>query len=82
MRANTDSPYYPGLADVLTRAFGGAAILADTLRPIGPGLSRVVGVAALILAVAVVFWPSLAAGLDQAPGMSGGGMSHGAMRMR
>ena len=48
----------------------------------GPGLSRVVGVAALILAVAVVFWPSLAAGLDQAPGMSGGGMSHGAMRTR
>ena len=32
VRANTDSPYYAGLADVLTRAFGVPAVLADALR--------------------------------------------------
>jgi len=31
-RANTQSPYYPGLADVLTRAFGVPSVLA--LRPV------------------------------------------------
>ena len=35
VRANTASPYYPGLADVLTRAFGVPAILAEELRSIG-----------------------------------------------
>jgi hypothetical protein len=34
VRANTDSPYYAGLADVLTKAFGVPAILADALRPV------------------------------------------------
>ncbi len=34
VRANTDSPYYPGLADVLTRAFGVPAVVADALQPI------------------------------------------------
>src|SRR6516165_10213091 len=34
VRANTASPYYPGLADVLTRAFGVPAVLAAALRPI------------------------------------------------
>lgn len=31
-RANPDSPYYAGLADVLTRAFGVPAILAEALK--------------------------------------------------
>lgn len=34
VRADTGSPYYAGLADVLTRAFGVPAILADALRPV------------------------------------------------
>jgi DNA-binding transcriptional ArsR family regulator len=33
-RANTQSPYYPGLADVLTRAFGVPSVLAEALRPV------------------------------------------------
>jgi DNA-binding transcriptional ArsR family regulator len=35
VRANTDSPYYAGLADVLTRAFGVPAVLAEALRHVG-----------------------------------------------
>ena len=31
VRANTTSPYYPGLAEVLTRAFGVPAVLAEAL---------------------------------------------------
>jgi DNA-binding transcriptional ArsR family regulator len=34
VRANTASPYYAGLADVLTRAFGVPTVLADPLRPV------------------------------------------------
>lgn len=34
VRANTESPYYEGLADVLTRAFGVPAVLADALRSV------------------------------------------------
>lgn len=34
VRANTESPYYAGLADVLTRAFGVPAVVADALRPV------------------------------------------------
>jgi len=34
VRANTDSPYYAGLADVLTRAFGVPAVLVETLRDV------------------------------------------------
>ena len=33
-RANTASPYYAGLAEVLTRAFGVPAVLAAALRPV------------------------------------------------
>lgn len=33
-RANTESPYYAGLAQVLTRAFGVPVILAEALSPI------------------------------------------------
>jgi DNA-binding transcriptional ArsR family regulator len=32
VRANTVSPYYAGLAEVLTRAFGAPAVLAEALR--------------------------------------------------
>jgi DNA-binding transcriptional ArsR family regulator len=32
VRAQTDSPYYAGLADVLTRAFGVPAVLTEALR--------------------------------------------------
>jgi predicted nucleotidyltransferase len=32
VRANTESPYYAGLADVLTRGFGVPAVIADALR--------------------------------------------------
>ena len=39
VRANPASPYFPGLADVLTRAFGVPAVLATALLPI-PGLTR------------------------------------------
>lgn len=33
-RANTDSPYYAGLAEVLTKAFGVPAVIAKVLSPI------------------------------------------------
>lgn len=34
VRANTASPYYNGLAEVLTRAFGVPVVLADALRDV------------------------------------------------
>jgi DNA-binding transcriptional ArsR family regulator len=34
VRANVDSPYYAGLADVLTRAFGVPAVIADAIGAI------------------------------------------------
>ena len=34
VRANTASPYYAGLAEVLTRAFGVPAVMAQVLRPV------------------------------------------------
>ena len=34
VRANTDSPYYPGLADVLVKAFGPPRVLREALLPI------------------------------------------------
>jgi DNA-binding transcriptional ArsR family regulator len=33
-RANTDSPYYAGLAEILTRAFGVPVVLAEVLGPV------------------------------------------------
>lgn len=39
VRANPDSPYYAGLADVLTKSFGVPMVLAAALRPI-PGIER------------------------------------------
>jgi predicted metal-binding membrane protein len=47
-----------------------AVVLAEKTWTWGPQLSRVVGVISLALAVAVLFRPSLAAGLYQAPMMS------------
>jgi len=35
VRADTSSPYYAGLSEVLTRAFGVPAVLAGLLRPVG-----------------------------------------------
>jgi DNA-binding transcriptional ArsR family regulator len=35
VRAQTDSPYYAGLADILTKAFGVPAVLAEALRSVG-----------------------------------------------
>jgi DNA-binding transcriptional ArsR family regulator len=35
VRANANSPYYAGLAEVLTRAFGVPAILAEAFRRVG-----------------------------------------------
>ncbi len=35
VRADTTSPYYSGLAEVLTRAFGVPAVLAEALRGVG-----------------------------------------------
>jgi DNA-binding transcriptional ArsR family regulator len=35
VRANTASPYYAGLAEVLTRAFGVPAVLGEVLRGVG-----------------------------------------------
>jgi len=34
VRADTTSPYYAGLADVLTKAFGVPAVLAEVLQPV------------------------------------------------
>src|SRR5260370_25683974 len=34
VRANTASPYYAGLAEILTRAFGVPAVLAEALQPL------------------------------------------------
>lgn len=34
VRANAESPYYAGLADVLTRAFGVPAVITDALRQV------------------------------------------------
>ena len=71
-----------GLMNLAVMVALAAVVLAEKTWRWGPGLSRAVGVAALILAVAVVFWPSLVAGLYQAPGMPGGGMSRSAMLTR
>ena len=44
VRANTHSPYYAGLADILTRAFGVPAVLAEALRHIqGVGEAYIYG---------------------------------------
>jgi predicted nucleotidyltransferase len=39
VRANTESPYYEGLSDILTKAFGPPRLLADALRQVA-GIDR------------------------------------------
>jgi predicted metal-binding membrane protein len=63
-----------GLMNLAAMVVLTAVVLAEKTWRWGPRLSRVVGVVALILAAVVVFRPSLAGGLYQAPGMSGGSM--------
>jgi len=44
VRANTASPYYAGLAEVLTRAFGVPTVLAEVLQPVnGIGAAYIYG---------------------------------------
>ena len=52
VRANTASPYYAGLADVLTRAFGVPNVIAKTIR----------GIAGVDEAVVYGSWAAQAAG--------------------
>ncbi|HEY7857017.1 MAG TPA: DUF2182 domain-containing protein [Candidatus Nanopelagicales bacterium] len=63
-----------GLMNLVAMVVIAAVVLAEKTWVRGPRLSRVVGVVALVLAVAVVFHPALAPGLFPAP-TSGGGMS-------
>jgi len=63
-----------GLMNVAAMVVLAAVVLVEKTWKWGPRFSRVVGIVALVLAVAVVFRPSLAPGLDEAPQMSGGGM--------
>ena len=62
-----------GLMNVLAMVVLAAVVLVEKTWRWGPRFSRVVGVIALVLALVVVFRPSLAAGLQPAP-MSGGDM--------
>ncbi len=68
-----------GLMNLAAMVVLAAVVLVEKTSRWGPRFSRVVGVVALVLAVAVVFRPSLAAGLEPAPQMSGGGMVDGSM---
>lgn len=61
-----------GLMNVVAMVVLAAAVLAEKTWAWGPRFSRVLGVAALILAIAVVFEPALAPGLQHA---AGGGMA-------
>lgn len=61
-----------GLMNLAAMVALAGVILAEKTWRGGPALSRIVGVAALILAVAVAFRPSLAPGLHPAPAMTGG----------
>ncbi len=61
-----------GLMNLAVMVVLAGVVLVEKTSPWGNRVSRVVGVAALALAVAVVFRPSLAAGLHPAPTMSDG----------
>ena len=56
-----------GLMNLLAMVLLAAVILAEKTAPWGSRLTRFIGVVALVLAVAVVFRPSLAAGLQPMP---------------
>jgi predicted metal-binding membrane protein len=64
-----------GLMNLFAMVVLGAVVLSEKTWTRGAQLSRVVGVVALVLAVAVALVPSLAAGLNPAPHTPGGGMS-------
>jgi len=63
-----------GLMNVIVMVVLAGAVVAEKTWVWGPRFSRVLGVAALVLAVAVIFQPGLAPGLHQAtsPGQMGG----------
>ena len=63
-----------GLMNVIVMVVLAGAVAAEKTWVWGPLLSRVLGIAAFVLAVAVVFQPGLAPGLHQAvsPGQMGG----------
>jgi len=64
-----------GLMNVIVMVVLAGAVLAEKTWAWGPRFSRVLGVAALALAIAVVFEPGLAPGLHHAAGAGGmGGM--------
>lgn len=56
-----------GLMNVLAMVVLAAVVLAEKTASWGPRLTRVIGIAALILAIAVVFRPSLAGGVQPMP---------------
>jgi predicted metal-binding membrane protein len=60
-----------GLMNVIAMAVLAGAVLAEKTWARGLGFSRAVGVAALVLAIAVVFVPGLAPGLHHAAGTGG-----------
>jgi predicted metal-binding membrane protein len=60
-----------GFMNLLAMVVLTGVVLAEKLGPWPRGLSRVVGVVALALAVAVLVDPSLAAGLHQNPSNMG-----------
>jgi predicted metal-binding membrane protein len=64
-----------GLMNLLFMVALSAIVLAEKTWSWGPKLSRAVAIMALVLAVAVVVRPSLAAGLYQAPDMTGSTMT-------
>jgi predicted metal-binding membrane protein len=69
-----------GLMNLAAMVVLAAVVLAEKTWRWGPQLSRAVGVLALVLAIAVVFRPSLAAGLYQSPQTSGSDMSNSMTR--
>ena len=64
-----------GLMNVVAMLIIAAAVLAEKTWTWGPAFSRILGVCALVLAIAVIFQPGLAPGLQQASTMGDmGGM--------
>jgi predicted metal-binding membrane protein len=70
-----------GLMNLVAMVLLAVVVLVEKTWARGPRLTRIVGIIALVLAVAVAFHPSLAAGLHQAP-MSGSGMTDTNMSAR
>ena len=68
-----------GLMNLVAMVVLAAVVLAEKTWSWGPRLARVVGVVALVLAVVVIFRPSLAGGLHPAPTGMDPGMSDAPM---